>query len=64
MTWLNWTGAFYQIVSLSSTPTWVFTTTNWSSLVSLLMSLLTNPFFLWVIGIIVIMTILPSVEDD
>ena len=59
------TGSYFnQIISLSSFPVSWFTSWNWSSLVSLIMSLLTNPFFYAVIGIIVIMSILPTVEDE
>lgn len=50
--------------SLSTTPVSSFTSVNWSSLVNLIMSLLQNPRFLWFIGIILIMTILPTVDDE
>lgn len=53
-----------QIWSLSDSPINSFTTTNWSSLVDLLLSLLTNPIFYWFIGLILIMSILPTVDDD
>ena len=52
------------MLSLSSTPVNSFSSGGWSSLVSLIMSLLTNPFFYAIIGIIVIMSILPTVEDE
>jgi len=52
------------VLSLSSTPVNSFSSGGWSSLVSLIMSLLTNPFFYAIIGIIVIMSILPTVEDE
>lgn len=55
---------FNQVLSLSTTWEPWFTVVNWSSLVSLLMSVLTNPFFYWIIGIIVIMSILPTFDDD
>lgn len=57
------TQLFNQVASLSTTPLWGFTSSNWSSLVDLLMSVLTNPFFYCIIWIIVIMTILPTFED-
>lgn len=69
MTWtLNglsstWT-YFNQIVSLSSSPVGSFTITNWDSLVDLILSLLTNPFFYAIMGVVVIMWILPTVDDD
>lgn len=59
----TWT-YFNQVLSLSTSPTSSFSVASWSSLVDLIMSLLTNPFFYWIIGIIVIMTILPTVDDD
>lgn len=63
--WLSSTWSYFnQVLSLSSSPVNSFTSTNWSSLVSLLMSLLTNPFFYCIIGVIVIMAILPTVEDE
>ena len=40
---------FNQVLSLSSSPVSGFTTSNWDSLVSLLMSVLTNPFFYCII---------------
>lgn len=50
--------------SLSTTPLSSFSTWNWSSLVNLIMSLLTNPYFYWFIAVIVIMSILPTFDDD
>lgn len=65
LSWLSSTWTYFnQVLSLSTSPTSVFSVGGWSSLVDLIMSLLTNPFFYWIIGIIVIMTILPTVEDD
>lgn len=62
--WLSSTGAYFnQVLSLSATPTWVFTNANWIALKDLLMWVLTNPFFYCIIGIIVILTILPTVDD-
>lgn len=63
--WMSatWT-LFNQVISLSSSPIGSFTSSNWVALKDLLMSVLTNPFFYWIIAIIVIMTILPTVEDD
>lgn len=58
----TWT-YFSQIASLSSTPISSFSSSGWSSLVSLIMWLLNNPFFYVVIGIIVIMSVLPTFED-
>ena len=55
---------FNQIISLSTSPVDSFSVGGWSSLISLIMSLLQNPFFYGVIGIIVILTILPTVEDE
>lgn len=55
---------FKQIISLSSSPVSSFSSSNWDSLVSLLTSVLTNPFFYAVIWIIVILSILPTVDDD
>ena len=55
---------FNQVLALSTTPIDSFTVGGWSSLVSLIMSLLSNPFFYWIIWIIIIMTILPTVDDD
>ena len=64
-TWLSSTWSlFNQVISLSSSPVSSFTSSNWSSLVSLIMSLLNNPFFYAVIGIIIVMSILPTVEDE
>lgn len=63
--WLQNTWTYFnQIISLSSSPIDSFSVGGWSSLVSLIMSLLQNPFFYCVIGVIVILTILPTVEDD
>ena len=55
---------FNQVLSLSTTPQNSFSIVNWSGLVDLIMSLLNNPFFYWIIGIILIMTILPTVDDE
>ena len=55
---------FNQVLSLSTTPQSSFSIVNWSGLVDLIMSLLNNPFFYWIIGIILIMTILPTVDDE
>ena len=59
----TWT-YFNQVLSLSTTPWGGFTSVNWTSLVSLLSSLLHNPFFYAIIGIIVIMSILPTVDNE
>lgn len=62
---LPWTWQlFNQVISLSTTPLSSFSVGGWNSLISLLMSLLTNPFFYGVIGVIIIMGILPTVEDE
>jgi len=62
---LSSTGSYFnQIISLSTTPLSSFSVGGWSSLVSLIMSLLNNPFFYCVIWIIVILSILPAVDDD
>ena len=63
--WLysTWT-YFNQVLSLSPFPISSFSSVGWNSLVSLLTWLLTNPFFYAVIGVIVIMSILPTVDDD
>lgn len=69
MTWtLNglsstWT-YFNQIISLSDSPISSFSVSGWTQLVDLIMSLLNNPFFYWVIWIIVIMSVLPSFNDE
>ena len=64
LSWLSATWTYFnQVLSLSTTPVSSFSVGGWDSLVSLIMSLLSNPFFYWVIGIIVIMWILPSVEE-
>lgn len=55
---------FNQIITLSSFPTSSFNTFNWVALRDLLLSVLSNPFFYGVIWIILIMTILPTVDDD
>ena len=52
------------MLSLSSYPIGSFSSSGWNSLVSLLSWLLHNPFFYVVIGVIVIMSILPTVDDD
>lgn len=56
---------FNQVLSLSSFPigSW-FTSTNWSALIDLLMSVLTNPFFYAIIWIIVVLSILPKFDDE
>ena len=65
LSWLSATWTYFnQVISLSSSPINSFSSSGWSSLVNLIMSLLTNPFFYCVIWIIVIMTILPTVEDE
>lgn len=65
LTWLNSTGSYFsQIVSLSSFPVESFSSSGWESLVNLIMWLLNNPFFYIIIWIIVIMTILPTVDDE
>ena len=62
--WLGSTGSYFaQVASLSSTPVSWFTSSHWSSLVNLIMTLLNNPFFYIIIWIIVIMSILPKFED-
>ena len=53
-----------QIRSLSTTPVGSFTTTHWVELKDLIMNLLTNPYFYGFIALIVIMSILPTVDDD
>lgn len=55
---------FNQVISLSKFPLDSFSSSWWSGLVSLLSSVLTNPFFYGVIWVIVVMTILPTVDDD
>ena len=59
----TWT-YFNQVLSLSTTPTNIFYVDNWSSLVSLISWLLTNPFFYGIIWIILLMGILPTIDDD
>lgn len=62
---LSSTGSYFnQVLSLSSSPINSFTTTNWDNLIDLIMWLLTNPFFYWIVGIILILNILPTVEDE
>lgn len=64
-TWLaNPSNYFNQVISLWTSPSTQFTSSNWDSLVSLLTSVLTNPFFYAVIGVIVVLSILPKVQDE
>ena len=55
---------FNEVISLGTTPMDSFTSYGRSGLVADIMDLLTNPIFLWFIGVIVIMSILPTVNDD
>lgn len=65
LSWLSSTWTYFsQVVSLSNHPVSVPVMDNWSSLVDLISWLLTNPFFYWIIGVILLMGILPSVDDD
>ena len=59
----TWT-YFNQILSISSSPVSDFTVSGWSSLVSLITWLLTNPFFYGIILLLLVMTILPTFDDD
>lgn len=62
--WYDKTTAFWQIFSLSSSPVNDFTISNWSGLVDTIMYLLNNPRFLCFIGVILLMSILPTVDDE
>lgn len=62
--WLSSTWSYFnQVLSISSSPVSWFTSSYWQSLVDLIMSLLTNPFFYTIIGIILVMSLLPKFED-
>ena len=64
LSWLSSTWNYFnQVLSLSASPVSSFTVSGWDSLVSQIMWLLSNPFFYGIIWIIVIMSILPTVED-
>ena len=65
LTWLSSTWNYFsQIISLSSFPVDSFSVSGRTTLVNLIMSLLNNPFFYIIIWIIVIMSVLPTVEDE
>lgn len=62
--WLASTWSYFnQVLSLWTSPMSGFSSAGWTSLVNLLMSLLTNPFFYAIIGIILVMSLLPKFEE-
>lgn len=46
-----------QIISLSDSPVSSFTSSNWDSLVSQIMDILQNPYILWLLLVILVVSL-------